>query len=171
MTWRSVSPRRLPGWKTMLQDAGNSWQMSHMSCVARSLQCAQWQGHWQRDWRRILNEVLVQPRRLYEHRSDCCDSVTDLMELAKLDLKEFPLRLVEVDLRNLILSAVQLHVEDAGRLGMTLRGIEPIPSVTTVIDPDRINQVLDNILGNAISYAGEGASIGVSLEGCGTPSG
>jgi signal transduction histidine kinase len=90
--------------------------------------------------------------------------VTDLMELAKLDLKELPLRLVDVDLKKLVTSAVQSHMDDAGNAWMTLQTIEPMPSVITAVDPDRITQVLDNILDNAISYAGEGAAITVSLE-------
>lgn len=89
--------------------------------------------------------------------------VTDLMELAKLDLKELPLRLVDVDLSNLVTANVQAHMEEARSAGMTLRISEPLPSAVASVDPDRISQVLDNLLNNAISYAGTGTAIDVSM--------
>jgi len=90
--------------------------------------------------------------------------VQDLMELAKLDLDELPLNTREVDLRELVSSAVQSFEAEATAAGIVLRPLDPTPPVKITIDPDRIVQVLDNILGNAISYAGEGAEVTISLE-------
>jgi len=41
------------------------------------------------------------------------------MDLARLDLKEFRLKMVRVDLRDILNAAVQSHQEDARRAGMT----------------------------------------------------
>lgn len=91
--------------------------------------------------------------------------VQDLMELAKLDLTELPLSLAQVDLRELVKSAVRSHEAEAAAAGIVLHTLGQGPTIRVDVDPDRIAQVLDNIIGNAISYAGEGAEVRVSLEG------
>lgn len=90
--------------------------------------------------------------------------VQDLMELAKLDLTELPLSLVEVDLRELLSSAVEAHKAAAEAVGITMRPLRPNQPVAAVGDPDRLAQVFDNIIENAISYAGKGAEVSVSVE-------
>ncbi|MHB9037108.1 MAG: HAMP domain-containing sensor histidine kinase [Armatimonadota bacterium] len=90
--------------------------------------------------------------------------VQDLMELAKLDLDDFPLNVRQVDLRKLAESVVQSHEAQAAAAGIVLRPLDPVPPVKANVDPDRITQVLNNITENAISYAGKGAEVRVSLE-------
>ena len=90
--------------------------------------------------------------------------VTDLMEIAKLDLNELSLNKRHADLREIIDSAIQTHTMKASAAGITLHTLKPGPPVIALIDSDRITQVLDNILGNAISYAGKGAEVRVNLE-------
>lgn len=90
--------------------------------------------------------------------------VKDLMELAKLDLNEFPLNMKQVDLCELVSSAIQSHEAESTTAGIVLYPLITDTPVKVMVDPDRITQVLDNILGNAISYAGEGAAVTVSVE-------
>lgn len=90
--------------------------------------------------------------------------VQDLMELARLDLTELPLNVSEVDLRAIASSVVTSHQAGAEAAGITLHPVASPGPVRAVVDPDRIAQVLDNIVGNAISHAGEGAELRVSLE-------
>jgi len=90
--------------------------------------------------------------------------VNDMMELAKLDLKELPLRVAEVDLSSLISDVFQAHQEEIRDADMTCQVSVPDHPVMAEVDADRISQVLDNLLNNAISYAGEGADITATLE-------
>jgi signal transduction histidine kinase len=90
--------------------------------------------------------------------------VQDLLQLAKLDLNELPLDLKHVDLRELITSAVHSHESEAAAAGIVLKPFAAGPAVHALVDPDRITQVLDNILDNAISYAGAGAEVSVALD-------
>lgn len=91
--------------------------------------------------------------------------VQDLMELAKLDLNELPLNVKMVDIGELVNSAVHSHEVDSKSTGTILHPFVSNSSIKAKVDPDRITQVLDNILENAISYAGNGAEIKVLLEG------
>jgi signal transduction histidine kinase len=90
--------------------------------------------------------------------------VQDLMELAQLDLNELPLKVRQVDLRELVQSVIQAYDGDAAAAGVVLRPLAAGPPVNVAVDPDRITQVLDNVLGNAVSYAGSGSEVAVLIE-------
>jgi len=89
--------------------------------------------------------------------------VADVMELARLDLAELPLSKSRTNLRELIRSAFESHSTDAERAEIVLSTLEDGPPIDALVDPDRIAQVLDNVLDNAISYAGKGAHVTVSV--------
>lgn len=90
--------------------------------------------------------------------------VLELMELAKLDLMELPLNRQSVDLRDLAESAVQSREAEAVAAGIKLNSVVSQSAIVANVDPDRIVQVIDNLLDNAIGYAGEGAEVSVVLE-------
>jgi signal transduction histidine kinase len=90
--------------------------------------------------------------------------VQELMELAKLDSNELPLNVRQVDLSDLAESVIQSYDVDATSAGIVLHPLQSASQVKVLVDPDRIVQVLDNIVGNAVSYAGTGAEISVRLE-------
>jgi len=90
--------------------------------------------------------------------------VQDLMELAKLDLNELPLNVKHVDLSELVGSVVHSHEVETKAAGIVLQPFVPTSPIRAKVDPDRITQVLDNILENAASYAGKGAEIRVGIE-------
>jgi len=88
--------------------------------------------------------------------------VTDLLELAKLDLRELPLHRRPVELRELLAAGLQSHAAAARQAGIILLPVEG-PPLTARVDPDRLTQVIDNLLDNAISYAGPGARVRAEL--------
>lgn len=89
--------------------------------------------------------------------------VTDLLELAKLDLKELPLHLRQVDVREVATTVMQAHQTAAALAQITLRPVAPGEFIIATVDPDRMAQVLDNLIDNAISYAGPGADVAVTI--------
>jgi len=91
--------------------------------------------------------------------------VTDMLELAKLDLHELPLHRQPVDVRELAASCVQAHADSARAANVTLLPVADGSPVMIDVDPDRLAQTFDNLLNNAISYAGEGAQVSVTLVG------
>jgi signal transduction histidine kinase len=89
--------------------------------------------------------------------------VTDLLELAKLDLQELPLHPTRVDIRQIATTCVQTHMAQAADADVFLMRVAAGSPIVVNADPDRIAQVFDNLLDNAISYAGKGAEIRVDL--------
>lgn len=90
--------------------------------------------------------------------------VQDVMELVELDLDTLPVTKTQVDLSELIALVTASLEEDAAKASIELKPLEKGPAVNASVDPDRIAQVVDNVIGNAISHAGTGASVRVTIE-------
>ena len=89
--------------------------------------------------------------------------VADLLEVARLDLHELPLNRERVDLRALAREAGARHAQAAAEGGLTLLPVQEGEPLPVEADPARIAQILDNLLDNAVAYAGAGATVTVSV--------
>ncbi len=88
--------------------------------------------------------------------------VTDLRDLSLAEAGHLPLHLEPMDLGELagrVLAGIQAEAENRGvRLEMEMpEGLPPV-----VADPDRVGQVLRNLLGNALRYTSAGGVVRVS---------
>ncbi len=90
--------------------------------------------------------------------------VTDLLELTRLDLHELPLHPQTVDVHELAGFVLQSHQTAAVEAGILLHEIAPGDPLLLTVDPNRFAQVLDNLLANAIAYAGQGAEVRLRLD-------
>ncbi len=89
--------------------------------------------------------------------------VTDLLELAKLDLNELPIHIEQVDVRSLAQTCEENHQAAAKEANVTIHPVETGEPIMIKADPNRLSQVIDNLLNNAISYAGEGAQVKIVI--------
>jgi two-component system, OmpR family, sensor histidine kinase BaeS len=94
--------------------------------------------------------------------------VQDVMELVELDLDKLPITKEDVDLRSLVASVILSCEDEAVKAGIDLRPLQDGAPIRANVDADRITQVLDNVIGNAISYAGAGAVVSAAVE-CADP--
>lgn len=84
--------------------------------------------------------------------------VNNLIDLSVLEQSDFPLDLAETDLTSLLQETVQVVLPSVRAAGQTI--LSEIPGdLNGQVDPARIRQVLMNLLGNAIKYAGGAATI------------
>lgn len=90
--------------------------------------------------------------------------ITDLLQLSRLDLHELPLNCQQVDIRELVRQSMQAHSAAAAAAKITLLSPPTGAPIMIKIDAERISQVIDNILNNAISYAGAGCQVTVTLS-------
>lgn len=90
--------------------------------------------------------ILAESRRLER-------LVKDLLDLAKLDARRFTLHPTDVDLATLAAESVDGFRHEAGEAGVALTLHAPAP-VPAVVDPDRTQQVVANLVENALKYAG-----------------
>ncbi len=89
--------------------------------------------------------------------------VGDLLDLTRLDLRELPLHPAPVDLRALAAERLLAHADDAARADITLAPPPAGAPVTVLADAHRLGQTLDNLLENALAYAGSGATVSIAL--------
>ena len=85
----------------------------------------------------------------------------DLLDVSRLQQGLLPLRTKLTDVGTLIRSVTERLQAQCTSHDLVLDpGLEPWPAV---VDPDRIEQVLENLLSNAIKYAPDGGEIRVSV--------
>jgi len=87
----------------------------------------------------------------------------NLLELSKLDSGLIRLDLRPDDLRTTVMSAVEQAQVSARRRGINLAEDMPGSPLVTRHDPQRLGQVLTNLIGNALKFTPRGGSVGVAL--------
>jgi signal transduction histidine kinase len=125
---------------------------------------------------RTFNELLrdgatvdVEARREFLEQSqqqiDRLDWLaTNLLELSKLDSGLVALELRADDLRSVVEDALAQAEPVGTRKGVTLASDVPTEPVRVRHDPQRIGQVLGNLMGNAIKFTPAGGRVTVSLR-------
>ncbi len=89
--------------------------------------------------------------------------VEDLMLLTRLEAREFSLRPEEVDLAGHLGGIAESFGARARNLGVRLEtDLHPLPP--TRVDPDRVAQVVGNLLENALRYTPEGGRVRLGLR-------
>ncbi len=79
--------------------------------------------------------------------------VADLLDLAKLDARQFSFHPQVVDLAEVVADAVDGFRHQARDAGVNLSIDGPDGPVMTWVDPDRLGQVIANLLENGLKYA------------------
>jgi two-component system sensor histidine kinase BaeS len=94
--------------------------------------------------------------------------VTDLLDLARLDAHDFRVELLPVDLNAVVSSAAAVWGLRCEREGVTFRTEAAEASLVVDTDPERVRQVLDGLLENALRVTPAGAVIVVAARAEGT---
>jgi PAS domain S-box-containing protein len=90
--------------------------------------------------------------------------VDDLLELTRLEAGRAPFAPVRLDLRALVGRAARAIEPLAQGRGQTVTVAVPDEPVPAVVDPERLERALLNLLGNAQKYGREGGAIALRVE-------
>ena len=90
--------------------------------------------------------------------------ISDYLDFAQIDAGYLRLTFEDVDLQELIQESVRMVRLQAQVKRQTLTVELPPEPLLCLLDPDRVQQVLDNLLTNAIKYTPEGGIIKLSLR-------
>ena len=92
--------------------------------------------------------------------------VRDLLDMAKLDAQRFGFDVRAVDLWEVVSDTAHGFAPTAERLGLTVNVREPVgPPVAVSADPDRLAQVIANLVENACKYAATTIEVGTWFRG------
>jgi signal transduction histidine kinase len=97
------------------------------------------------DQQRAAEVIASESRRLER-------LVRDLLEMAKLDARQFELKARKCDLTNLVIDAADGFLPATERENLQLE-LDAEPDCTAFVDPERLGQVLANLIENAIKFA------------------
>jgi len=83
--------------------------------------------------------------------------IDDVLDTAKLSAGRLPIEPRPVLTSQIVTELVALHEPVAGAKGLTLRAdLTHAGTERVMLDPDRIKQILNNLIGNAIKFTAEG---------------
>lgn len=91
--------------------------------------------------------------------------VNGLLDITRIDAGKLELTRRECDLVVLVHAHLKLGVHLAGTKGISLTGVAPPEPVIALVDPDRFEEVLNNLVGNAIKYSPRDSHIEVRVAG------
>lgn len=90
--------------------------------------------------------------------------VNSLLQLSRVDSKEMSLSRENLDFRPFLMNIIERFEMNAKDSNIHFIKEVPEGEFTVWIDPDRMTQVLDNIISNAIKYSPDGGNITVQLR-------
>lgn len=89
---------------------------------------------------------------------------SDLLELSHFDNKQMKMEMEEVNLISLIYNSIRQNTVLAGKKNQRIIFEPEINQMFIECDPARINQVLNNIISNAIKYSPENTNVTITLN-------
>jgi signal transduction histidine kinase len=90
--------------------------------------------------------------------------IDDLLELSRAERGELPLLRRDVELGRLVDEVVEAHRGAAEAASLALEVERPESPVVASTDPRRVEQVLSNLVSNAIKYTSSGGRVRVRLD-------
>lgn len=110
------------------------------------------------------DNVVEFTRVIYDEAQRLSYLINSLLELSKLEADEFSLNLQSVILNHLVGETVERMSILARLSNITLNYDEPEHVIELTSDPELIDQILTNLLDNAIKYSADGGWVDIRLE-------
>jgi two-component system phosphate regulon sensor histidine kinase PhoR len=107
--------------------------------------------------RRFLGRIEIEVDALTQ-------MATELLELSRIESGQVPLEFKPVPAASLLLSAADRMRAQAERAGVALRLAEPLDTTEVRADPPRLEQVLVNLIHNAIKFTPPGGEVTLSAQ-------
>ncbi|OGS01393.1 MAG: hypothetical protein A2V88_11855 [Elusimicrobia bacterium RBG_16_66_12] len=107
--------------------------------------------------RRCVDGILESSERMLS-------LITDLLDAAKINRGRLDLELQDVDVADLLSKAAEFNAPAARKKGIALEKKIAADAGRMKLDPKRILQVLDNLVGNAVKYSKAGTTVTIGAQ-------
>ncbi len=121
-----------------------------------------------------IEVALRKPRDTHEYQNTLYSSlqeigfmekiINDLLTLARIDAEKTYLQLRQTDINSLLSQVIQFHKNVASLKEITLHYYPSHKIIKQLLDPEKIRQVLSNIIDNAIKYTPSNGEIKISTQ-------
>jgi len=91
--------------------------------------------------------------------------IHDLLDLSAIESGKIELDIRSHNLGDLITRSINAHRQTAEEKNITLRFEGPVTPVFVMVDEERITEVTDNLIGNALKYTQRGGEVVLNCEG------
>jgi len=91
-------------------------------------------------------------------------TITDILDMTRVEDGRVKLAAGPVDLVSLIAASVSAYAPHAAARGIALKVDAPAGLASALADPDRLRQVLDNLIGNALKFTPSGRAVTVAAR-------
>jgi PAS domain S-box-containing protein len=109
---------------------------------------------------RAVTPDLVMPVQIIERQVDVIRRlVDDLLDITRVGAGKIELRLQQVQLHEVLNRAAEACRPQADKRRQDFRVLLPQVPITVEADPDRLHQVVTNLLNNAVKYTPEGGGV------------
>ena len=92
--------------------------------------------------------------------------IDDLLDIATIEAGKLVLNKRRLDYKDFLRRNIMLNSHFAGKKNIRIEENIPSGDLSLVFDPDKITQVLNNLIGNAVKYSSGGSLIRVSAYIC-----
>lgn len=107
--------------------------------------------------RQFLGRIILNAERMSA-------LVQDLLDLSRLESGEVKLSLSPVDVGRVIQEVVEIHGEQAREKGVSLTALDEDGTLEATADEGRLQQVLSNMVENAVKFTPSGGEVHVEVE-------
>ncbi|STY31308.1 sensory box histidine kinase/response regulator [Legionella wadsworthii] len=107
-------------------------------------------------------------KKLLEIANNNCERllllINDILDIEKIEAGKMEFRLEDKELQNLVNEAVVSNRMYAEKYGVQINYKQPSESFKVKVDPDRLMQVLNNLISNACKFSNTGKDVLISIE-------
>ncbi|WED42765.1 MHYT domain-containing protein [Legionella cardiaca] len=94
--------------------------------------------------------------------------INDILDIEKIEAGKMEFQLVETDLQSLVKEAIESNKMYAEKYGVEIKLIDSEELFKVKVDPDRLIQVLNNLISNACKFSDKEKEIVISIQKQGT---
>jgi PAS domain S-box-containing protein len=90
--------------------------------------------------------------------------INDILDIEKIEAGKIDLHLESVDVSSLVGEAINANKMYGEKFGVKVKLIKSLPDVKINVDPDRVIQVLTNLISNAVKFSPEGEQVSLEID-------